>query len=83
MDHSPIKVAYFSMEIAVDPTIPTYAGGLGVHAVRYASVRRRSFSWDSKTVFNILAGVNGTGAMGPAWLAGPHSLLRANPMQSN
>ena len=32
MDHSPIKVANFSMEIAVDPTIPTYAGGLGILA---------------------------------------------------
>src|SRR5687767_2447980 len=25
-------VAYFSMEVAVDPTIPTYSGGLGVLA---------------------------------------------------
>src|SRR5690348_12552509 len=24
------KIAYFSMEIAVDPAIPTYSGGLGV-----------------------------------------------------
>lgn len=32
MEHEPIKVAYFSMEIAVDPTIPTYAGGLGILA---------------------------------------------------
>ena len=28
----PIKVAYFSMEIALEPGIPTYAGGLGVLA---------------------------------------------------
>lgn len=27
-----IKVAYFSMEIALDPSIPTYSGGLGVLA---------------------------------------------------
>ena len=27
-----IKVAYFSMEIAIDPGIPTYAGGLGILA---------------------------------------------------
>ncbi len=26
------RVAYFSMEIALDPTIPTYAGGLGILA---------------------------------------------------
>ena len=26
------RVAYFSMEIAVDPAIPTYAGGLGILA---------------------------------------------------
>ena len=26
------KVAYFSMEIALDPTIPTYSGGLGILA---------------------------------------------------
>ena len=26
------KIAYFSMEIALDPEIPTYAGGLGVLA---------------------------------------------------
>jgi len=32
VEHQLIKVAYFSMEIAVDPTIPTYAGGLGVLA---------------------------------------------------
>lgn len=32
VEHRLIKVAYFSMEIAVDPTIPTYAGGLGVLA---------------------------------------------------
>lgn len=29
--HSP-KVAYFSMEVALDPEIPTYSGGLGVLA---------------------------------------------------
>ncbi len=27
-----VKVAYFSMEIALDPSIPTYSGGLGVLA---------------------------------------------------
>lgn len=32
MESESIKVAYFSMEIAVDPTIPTYAGGLGILA---------------------------------------------------
>jgi len=26
------RIAYFSMEIAVDPRVPTYAGGLGVLA---------------------------------------------------
>lgn len=26
------QIAYFSMEIAVDPSFPTYAGGLGVLA---------------------------------------------------
>ena len=26
------SVAYFSMEIAVDPALPTYAGGLGILA---------------------------------------------------
>ena len=25
------KVAYFSMEIAFDPSLPTYTGGRGVH----------------------------------------------------
>jgi len=25
-------IAYFSMEIGVDPSVPTYAGGLGVLA---------------------------------------------------
>jgi starch phosphorylase len=29
---NPAKVAYFSMEIAMDPDIPTYSGGLGVLA---------------------------------------------------
>ena len=29
---SPQTVAYFSMEIALDPKIPTYSGGLGVLA---------------------------------------------------
>ena len=29
---SPV-VAYFSMEIAVTPSVPSYAGGLGVFAV--------------------------------------------------
>jgi glucan phosphorylase len=28
----PPKVAYFSMEIALDPSIPTYNGGLGMLA---------------------------------------------------
>ena len=27
-----LRIAYFSMEIAVDPNFPTYAGGLGVLA---------------------------------------------------
>ena len=31
-DPSQSRVAYFSMEIALDPEIPTYAGGLGVLA---------------------------------------------------
>ena len=26
------RVAYFSMEIALDPSIPTYSGGLGILA---------------------------------------------------
>ena len=26
------QVAYFSMEIALDPSVPTYSGGLGVLA---------------------------------------------------
>jgi glucan phosphorylase len=26
------KIAYFSMEIALDPNMPTYSGGLGVLA---------------------------------------------------
>ena len=29
---TPSRVAYFSMEIALDPAIPTYSGGLGVLA---------------------------------------------------
>jgi glycogen phosphorylase len=29
---NPVNIAYFSMEIALDPAIPTYAGGLGVLA---------------------------------------------------
>jgi starch phosphorylase len=32
VDHRPIKVAYILMEIALDPDIPTYAGGLGALA---------------------------------------------------
>ncbi|HYM13338.1 MAG TPA: alpha-glucan family phosphorylase [Bryobacterales bacterium] len=34
MEHQPgeARVAYFSMEIALDPAIPTYAGGLGILA---------------------------------------------------
>ena len=31
-DTSDARIAYFSMELAVDPSIPTYAGGLGVLA---------------------------------------------------
>ncbi|MDA0692292.1 MAG: hypothetical protein O3A78_07335 [Nitrospinae bacterium] len=27
-----VKIAYFSMEIGIDPEIPTYAGGLGILA---------------------------------------------------
>jgi starch phosphorylase len=27
---NPMKIAYFSMEIALEPAIPTYAGGLGI-----------------------------------------------------
>lgn len=27
-----IKIAYFSMEIALDPSMPTYSGGLGTLA---------------------------------------------------
>jgi glycogen phosphorylase len=30
--NEPVKVAYFSMEIALDPSIPTYSGGLGILA---------------------------------------------------
>src|SRR5579862_2835583 len=29
---TPSRVAYFSMEIALDPAVPTYSGGLGVLA---------------------------------------------------
>jgi starch phosphorylase len=39
-------IAYFSMEIGVDPLVPTYAGGLGVLAgdiVRAAADSRLSF----------------------------------------
>src|SRR5437879_4330501 len=32
LDRRRLKVAYFSMEIALDPSIPTYGGGLGVLA---------------------------------------------------
>lgn len=32
MEKPSAKIAYFSMEIALDPTIPTYSGGLGVLA---------------------------------------------------
>ena len=37
MDHLPhnaseARVAYFSMEIVLDPTMPTYSGGLGILA---------------------------------------------------
>jgi glycogen phosphorylase len=32
LESKEIKVAYFSMEIALDPSIPTYSGGLGVLA---------------------------------------------------
>src|SRR5271167_5278378 len=31
-DTADARIAYFSMELAVDPSIPTYAGGLGVLA---------------------------------------------------
>jgi len=31
-DSTSVKIAYFSMEIALDPSIPTYSGGLGVLA---------------------------------------------------
>jgi starch phosphorylase len=31
-EHSKQKIAYFSMEIAVDPSMPTYSGGLGMLA---------------------------------------------------
>ena len=31
-DPSAAKIAYFSMEIALEPTIPTYSGGLGILA---------------------------------------------------
>ncbi|HEX9666053.1 MAG TPA: glycogen/starch/alpha-glucan phosphorylase, partial [Thermodesulfobacteriota bacterium] len=31
-EHSKRKIAYFSMEIAVDPSMPTYSGGLGMLA---------------------------------------------------
>jgi len=31
-NHRSRRVAYFSMEIALDPRMPTYAGGLGVLA---------------------------------------------------
>jgi glycogen phosphorylase len=32
VDPSQARIAYFSMEIALDPSIPTYAGGLGILA---------------------------------------------------
>jgi starch phosphorylase len=32
LENRAVKVAYFSMEIALDPSIPTYSGGLGVLA---------------------------------------------------
>ena len=32
MNTSPQTIAYFSMEIALDPTLPTYSGGLGMLA---------------------------------------------------
>src|SRR5580698_421128 len=31
-EKSTSKIAYFSMEIALDPSIPTYGGGLGILA---------------------------------------------------
>ena len=32
LDNKTSSIAYFSMEIAVDPAIPTYSGGLGILA---------------------------------------------------
>jgi starch phosphorylase len=32
IEKNPSKIAYFSMEIALDPAIPTYGGGLGILA---------------------------------------------------
>ena len=32
MDPSQARIAYFSMEIALEPSLPTYSGGLGVLA---------------------------------------------------
>lgn len=36
-----VRVAYFSMEIALDSTIPTDSGGLGVPRGRHSPVGRR------------------------------------------
>jgi starch phosphorylase len=44
MSNSPLgAVAYFSMEVGLEPGIPTYSGGLGIlagDALRSAAVRR-------------------------------------------
>ncbi len=39
----PYLIAYFSMEVGIEPQIPTYSGGLGVLAgdtLRAAAIRR-------------------------------------------
>ena len=34
-------IAYFSMEVGIDPSLPTYSGGLGILAGGLPACRRR------------------------------------------
>jgi len=34
------KIAYFTMEVGIDPKMPTYSGGLGILAGGYSKILR-------------------------------------------
>jgi predicted membrane protein len=72
------RIAYFSMEVGLDPAMPAYAGGLGVLAgdtLRAAADLGQAFRWLPSLL--VLLGIWQLGTGKLRWVVGPVVLITA------